>query len=218
MSVVLMHVVNNNVYMFGDKRLSTTISNNDGKLIVKPVHDNQTKVFKNENNVLIGIVGSRTAYYNLLSETFKDDKIANKVINWSYSDFKTHYDNIYPYLYDWLNECEELKKYGEISKYFRVILCGLNDDGILCSTIYQYPSEFEKNIIQKMYKKDENTFIALYSNELKIRKLYKENPNFKFKHDFLEPSIISAFEYTLKQIAESDNTISTTYDMVKLSV
>lgn len=61
-------------------------------------------------------------------------------------------------------------------------------------------------------------FIALYSNELKIRKLYKENPNFKFKHDFLEPSIISAFEYTLKQIAESDNTISTTYDMVKLSV
>lgn len=220
MSVVILHIVNGNLFLMGDKRITHVKADTEYKngYIEYGHTDNANKVYKVNSKVLIGAAGSTIAYLNLMRDTINNNEINPKCECWDYKRFKEYYDFVFDQLYDWLDTDEKVNKMGEIAKTFRLVLCGVQDNK-LHSTVYQYPSAYGKRPHETIFEENYNGVLVFSSKDLekKYTHSYMSYPAFQ-SDDFSETAINEAFAKTLEQMSRVDNSISTNYDIFNIYI
>lgn len=209
MSIVIMHVVKNNLYLMGDKRVSSTSiskTSKDGYEIINH-NDNFKKVYKINDSVMIGAAGSVQVITTLRNNVLS-------CYDWDYTKYKKYFDSIFEKYYNYL----DAKKISMYAKSFRMVLCGIVN-GYFCSTVYQYPSKFDNKPQEKIFDLEENTFLTFCIGDLEseYKQVYMNQEIFK-EYNFNETTISIAFKNTLIKMSETDKTISTTFDIYSIHI
>lgn len=216
MSVVIMHVVKNNLFLCGDKKQSIVESTKDNvnEYTVTSINDT-IKVFKPNNTVVFGVAGGGIGYGNLLGEILDEDRtITPEFCNWDYLKFKQYLDYRQEHLCPIL---EQKTNIGLYAKAFRLILCGIKENKFF-SSLYQYPTVKGSEIYERSFDLNTNTFIVL--SQIRYEEMYttEYQKSINKQVDFSLSSIVNGFNCMLKKCSELDKSISTTSDAVSITI
>lgn len=221
MSVVLLHVAKGTLYLMGDKRETILTKSEDNKNIVFEKRDNTTKIFKINDDVLIGCTGATNAYRQLLENILDSDfKVFEKAKDWNYSTIKSKLNYIYPQYYEYLKENSSRFPYGDEQISFQVLLCGKVNDKFYTSEYGYYPEQPIENLSgEREFNKNSNTVAIsckpIFKNQ--YTNVYMSQEDFQ-KGLFNEDSILKSFQNTLQIMSSVDDAISTNYDVLKLQL
>lgn len=199
---------NQEVFVCGDKRITRIVQEKDGSWNAKKISDNETKVYKINENIIVGSVGNRRICNEFLKPAVKDGKINEENRTGSYGAFVEVFNTR-------IKECVDLITNSNMTKEecsFACIVVGV-DNGKIVSTVYGYPMK-GGDVSRHVFEEDEyrSTTIGIMGYDDLFHSNYDNTSG------EVNDRIKEAFGKTLEIVSKENETVGTTYDIVHVSL
>ena len=207
MSIVLLVANKNEIFLCGDKRITKIKQNIDGKMIDFTYNDQNRKIYKINDSLVIGAVGSRNMYEMFWDSAIHNGKINGENRRHGYKDFEKYFDKR---LQEMFEAAEEARLSREMAE-FECVIAG-NDQGVVKSCVYAIAdgkTHIKKHVFEESYG-----FVSLgiHGYDTVFLKEF-ENSNKQ-----IEERVKSAFEQMIQVIQQKHNGVSLNYDVEHIVV
>lgn len=207
MSIVLLMANKNEVFLCGDKRITTVKQGVDGKLTDFAYDDQGRKIYKINERVVIGAAGSVG-----IQEMFWEPAIRRGRINADnqrreYKDFVRCFDKRLHEVFK-IVEAEHLPK---TQAEFECVIAGI-DHGVVKSCIYAI-TDGREHIVSHTFKDEyEQVSIGIHGYDEVYANAFRKSQG------EITTRVKTAFEQMLQTIMQKHNGVSLNYDVEHISI
>lgn len=207
MSIVLLMANKNEVFLCGDKRITTVKQGIDGRLTDFVYNDQGRKIYKINESIVIGAAGSVGIHEMFWKPAIHRGRINADNQRWEYKDFIRCFDRRLHETFRFV-EAEHLSK---AQAEFECIIAGI-DHGVMKSCIYAIADGREHKVSHTFKDGYEQVSIGIHGYDEVYANAFRKTQG------EIKTRVKRAFEQMLQTILQKHNGVSLNYDIEHISV